>query len=230
MTINNMLSSNSTLGSVTVPSGFTLDKPWMEIPAGATVSGAGNVETTGVITGAGILATTGTVVSTAKAPTQPKFDRIEEATATKGVALKGRSDGGTPATGDIGEYRSSVLTSSTPVSLAIQGTDYAVTTIVNPGNGLWMVCGTVHYTGTATAITYATANISTNGTINQHPEISQFSIQGSFNVAAVADVAITLPTWVLNISGPTTISLVTRAGFSSGTVQAYGSLYAIRIA
>lgn len=85
MTINNMLSSNDTLGSVAIPSGFTLDKPWMNIPSGATVSGAGNIETTGVITGAGILATTGTVLSTGKAPTQPKFDRIEEATVGKGV-------------------------------------------------------------------------------------------------------------------------------------------------
>lgn len=87
VTINNMLSSNSTLGSVAIPAGFTLDKPWMEIPAGATVSGSGNVETTGVITGAGILATTGSVLSTGYEPTQPKYDRIEEATAGKGVNL-----------------------------------------------------------------------------------------------------------------------------------------------
>jgi hypothetical protein len=87
MTINNMLSSNSTLGSAVIPTGYTLDKPWMEIPAGAVITGAGNIETTGYITGAGILATTGSVVSTAKAPTQPKFDRIEEATAGKSVGF-----------------------------------------------------------------------------------------------------------------------------------------------
>ena len=87
MTINNMLSSNSTLGSAQIPLGYTLDKPWMEIPAGAVITGAGNIETTGYITGAGILATTGAVVSTAKAPTQPKFDRIEEATPGQSVAF-----------------------------------------------------------------------------------------------------------------------------------------------
>lgn len=76
VTINNMVSSNSTLGSVTIPSGYTLDKPWMDIPAGATVTGAGNIETTGVITGAGILATTGTVLSTGKAATQPSYDVV----------------------------------------------------------------------------------------------------------------------------------------------------------
>jgi len=87
MTINNMLSSNDTLGSVAVPSGFTLDKPYMNIPAGAVVSGAGAISTDGYITGAGVLATTGPVLSRGKAPTQPKFDRIEEATPGQSVAF-----------------------------------------------------------------------------------------------------------------------------------------------
>ena len=56
VTVNNMLSSNSTLGSVEVLSGFTLDKPYMEIPAGATITGVGAISTDGYITGDGILA------------------------------------------------------------------------------------------------------------------------------------------------------------------------------
>ena len=86
-TINNMLSSNDTLGSIVVPTGYTLDKPYMSVPAGATVSGAGNIETTGFVSGDGVLATSGEVLSTGLAPTQPKFDAISEATAGRSVAF-----------------------------------------------------------------------------------------------------------------------------------------------
>jgi hypothetical protein len=109
ITINNMLSSNDTLGSVVIPTGYTLDKPYMNIPSGATVTGAGNVETTGVISGAGILATTGTILSTGKAPTQPKFDSIQEYTSTKGVAVQGRTDGASVPAGYVGECFGSAL-------------------------------------------------------------------------------------------------------------------------
>jgi hypothetical protein len=103
ITINNVISANTTMGSLQIPTGFTLDKPYMEIPLGSTVSGAGNVSTDKAITGAGVLATTGTVLSRGVAPTQPKYDRIEEATSGKGVAIRGRSDGGMPGPGDVGE-------------------------------------------------------------------------------------------------------------------------------
>lgn len=116
ITINNVISANTTMGSLQIPSGFTLDKPYMEIPAGATVSGAGNVSTDKAITGAGILATTGTVLSRGVAPTQPKFDRIDEATSGKGVSIKGRSDGGGSGPGDMGEYKESLASSAVPLS------------------------------------------------------------------------------------------------------------------
>jgi hypothetical protein len=138
-TINNMLSSNSTLGSVQIPSGFTLDKPYMEIPSGATVSGAGNVETTGVITGDGILATTGNVLSTGYEPTQPKYDRIEEATATKGVAIKGRSDGGSPGPGDVGESALAKI-SAGGITILAANTDTDVPGLaLTLTKGVWLV-------------------------------------------------------------------------------------------
>lgn len=89
-TINNMLSSNSTLGDVTIPDGFTLDKPYMVIPTGATVSGPGNIETTGVISGDGVLATTGDVISTGYEPSQLKVDSIEELTSGGGIEVKSK--------------------------------------------------------------------------------------------------------------------------------------------
>ena len=118
ITINNMLSSNSTLGSFAVPSGYTLDKPWMEIPAGATISGPGNVETTGVITGAGTLATSGTVLSTGKAPTQPVYDTVTTNASIKagtGILLP---SGGIPA---LLDWHSKLYTSVTFSSAAGTG-------------------------------------------------------------------------------------------------------------
>ena len=138
MTINNMLSSNSTLGSVVVPTGFTLDKPWMEIPAGAVITGAGNVETTGVITGAGILATTGSVVSTAKAPTQPVYD-----TVVVNGWVKLQTSGGTPAQLDFCEvyYHNTTVSDmlATPVPLTLKivrvGSQVTVTMLNSPTTG-----------------------------------------------------------------------------------------------
>jgi hypothetical protein len=154
-TINNMLSSNSTLGSVQVPSGFTLDKPYMEIPAGATVSGAGNVETTGVITGDGILATTGSVLSTGYEPTQPKADRVEEATAGKGVGIQGRTDGGGARPGDIGETALAKI-SAGGITILAANTDTDVPGLALPlTKGVWLVgynvC-TATYNNTGSAI------------------------------------------------------------------------------
>ena len=134
VTINNMVSSNSTLGSVTIPAGFTLDKPYMDIPAGATVSGAGNIETTGYVSGDGVLATSGEVLSTGLAPTQPKFDKIEEATAGKGVAIQGRTDGAVVASGYVGE----VLTASGSNVTTSTSTDTAVATRTLT-TGTWLV-------------------------------------------------------------------------------------------
>lgn len=140
-TINNMLSSNSTMGSIQVPSGYTLDKPWMDIPSGATVSGSGNVETTGVITGDGILATTGNVLSTGYEPTQPKADRIEEATSGKGVSIQGRTSGGASA-GCIGESTMATCTAPTGATTVNTDTDVAGMSItLSPG--IWLLYYTV---------------------------------------------------------------------------------------
>lgn len=138
VTINNIVSSNSTLGSITIPSGFTLDKPWMDIPAGATVSGSGNIETTGTITGAGILASSGTVLSTGKMATQPKFDSVQEFTATKGVAVQGRTDGGSQPSGYIGETITATCSAITATTTLNVDVDVTGMNIAVPA-GIWLL-------------------------------------------------------------------------------------------
>lgn len=143
ITINNVISANTTMGSLQIPSGFTLDKPYMEIPLGATVSGAGNVSTDKAITGAGVLATTGTVLSRGVAPTQPKYDRIEEATAGKGVAIRGRTDG-MPGPGDVGETVKVYTTGIATVS----GIGKTLTKITLTA-GIWTLGATAKLVGVA---------------------------------------------------------------------------------
>ena len=105
ITINNIMSANDTLGSVVVPTGFTLDKPYMNVPAGAIISGAGAVSSDGAITGPGVIATTGLLISRGVQPTQPSFDYIREKTLGKGTTFPNNvSIGGTltPSGGIVG--------------------------------------------------------------------------------------------------------------------------------
>jgi hypothetical protein len=143
MTINNVISANTTMGSLQIPTGFTLDKPYMDIPYGAVITGSGAVSTDGAITGAGILATTGTVLSRGVAPTQPKYDRIGEATAGKSVVLPNGAKirGGTgsaAASGDIGE----VITFSS-VQITTSDNGWIAAALLNLPLGVWDIRGEV---------------------------------------------------------------------------------------
>lgn len=136
--INSFISNNSTSGNVTIPLGYTLEKPFMDVPSGATISGAGNIETSSTITGAGVLASSGVVISKGFAPTQPKFDSIQEATATKGVTLQGRTDGSRPSAGSIGEYVYAAVTTGTGTSSINTDTDVVgLSILLTPG--VWML-------------------------------------------------------------------------------------------
>lgn len=172
MTINNMLSSNSTLGSAQIPLGYTLDKPWMEIPAGAVITGAGNIETTGYITGAGILATTGSVVSTAKAPTQPTYDTVvingygqvdtlKEKTAGSGVSIQGRTNGVAASTGCIGE---TIISAAFNTSINQGVPTYLTTIMLN--KGIYNITGSFQTAiNTASGVAYIRLQVVANTTL-----------------------------------------------------------------
>ena len=235
VTINNMVSSNSTLGSVTIPSGFTLDKPWMDIPAGATVSGSGNIETTGTITGAGILASSGTVLSTGKMATQPKFDSVQEYTATKGVAVQGRTDGIGARAGCIGEVISQVRPFTATIGLtSAVGANVTASPIVIPV-GVWLVSGNV-FVNVSTTMTIITAGLSlTSATLpptaafstpDASGQILVYQLPGSASGQAQSAV---LPTFTLTLASPVTLYLVTQSTFA-GSGSASGFVQAVRIA
>ena len=227
VTINNMVSSNSTLGSITIPSGFTLDKPWMDIPAGATVSGSGNIETTGTITGAGILASSGTVLSTGKMATQPKFDRVEEATSGKGVAVQGRTDGGSQPAGLIGERISSLTTFPNRMALTnSQGLDIA-SILVTPG--VWDLCLICNYSGTPTGWIGCYAWIGALAGNNQTEIVGADNEAENMAVPTNSvSVSVVVPSYRVTVSTPTRYYLKALAGFTGGTCNAFGRITAVR--
>lgn len=197
LTINNIVSSNSTLGSIQIPTGFTLDKPWMEIPLGATVSGAGNIETTGLITGAGTLSCTGTILSTGYAPTQPKVDYVQEYTSTKGVSVQGRTDGGSVPAGYIGEV---IDSSATGLNITSGFTHY---TTVSLTAGRWVLSGMAYIQTSGAASTYCYMSITTSSGSSGIP--GKNHAYGAVSSAGVGQGVI--PGFYVDISSPTTYYL-----------------------
>jgi hypothetical protein len=220
LTINNIVSSNSTLGSIQIPSGYTLDKPWMEIPLGATVSGAGNIETTGLITGAGTLTTTGTILSTGYAPTQPKVNSVQEYTATKGVSVQGRIDGGVIPSGYIGETLE-VVGSALNLTTSWQ----SMATLTIPA-GRWRLSGFIHAQAGGGAPHSLQGSLSTSlgsGTPGVSYGYSAFS--------SVVVASLSFPGFTVNLTTSTTYILggAVQAVNITGTPYCVGSIMAQRI-
>jgi len=227
VTINNMVSSNSTLGSITIPSGYTLDKPWMDIPAGATVSGSGNIETTGTITGAGILASSGTVLSTGKMATQPKFDRVEEATSGKGVAVQGRTDGGSQPAVSIGE-RVSTLTGY-PARVPLAGSVAADIASITLSPGVWDISMVTLWMGVPTGWVGCYAWIGKIAGNNQTEIIGGENEAESVSTPTTnVATSVSVPAYRVSIPTVTIYYLKALAGFTGGTCSAFGRITAVR--
>jgi len=252
VTINNMLSSNSTMGDVTVPSGFTLDKPYMDIPAGATVHGAGDISTDGMISGDGVLATTGAVISRGISPTQPKFDSIEEASVGKGIDIKnpisgpltvtgaltpsggivGKTDGVAVAAGYVGEIKEATVLRS--ASSGISSATATNVTSVELTTGKWLVGGQFAFQGgTATDVTkmkgfFNTTTAAFPGSDTYYSTTYAGSI-GTQNLT-VDDMGFSISPIFVNVTAASTVLYLVVGATYTGTLAAYGRITAIRIA
>jgi len=216
--INSFISNNSVVGNVAIPSGFTLEKPFMDIPSGVTISGAGNIETSSTITGSGVLASSGQVISKGFAPTQPKFDSIQEATATKGVTLQGRTDGNRPPAGSIGEYIYATNATGTASSGTNTDTDVVgLSILLTPG--VWMLYYNVavelyNSSGGATSIRgrVRITDSSNNSVINTEAGVS---FDNAPNLADIVTSVSRITT--VAISSATTYKIRVASGGSAGT-------------
>lgn len=138
----------------------------------------------------------------------------------------GDTTGASPAANFIGERLRAVVAQGSAVALT--DTVAANVTSVSLTAGVWDVEGIVMMTGGAITGTYFDAAISTTsatlGTLGDN------TVQSSAMATAAADSTLTVPPYRIEVAAPTTVYLVTEAGFTVGSAAAYGRISATRVA
>ena len=150
-------------------------------------------------------------------------DKVNESTATAGVAVKGTSASpiGNAAAGYVGEVITSTVVSGSAVSLT-DNTPKTVTSISLTA-GDWDVSGVVATTFSVGGTTLIGGSSLTNN--NNGAEDANVSIVGTFGVGAVS---FAFPTIRINVATTTTVYLVVRSAFASGTGGGWGRITARR--
>lgn len=140
------------------------------------------------------------------------------------LTFKGTQTNDNAATGYVGEYVSSTVTSGSAVTLTNATT--ANVTSISLTAGDWDVSGVVYFTGGEVTGTRAYAGISS--TSASIPATGDFALNTVMPTGA-ADVSQTAPTVRKSLSSTTTIYLVTEVSFTVGTPKAYGTIRARRV-
>jgi hypothetical protein len=150
-----------------------------------------------------------------------------EGNVTAELAI-GVTDGSSAAAGQIGEYKESVV--STPVNAGATATYSDVTSLLlTPGD--WDLTGTAGevlngatITGAYSMFIGAVAGNNTTGRV-----FGLNYAEGSTYVLTTPNLTLVIPRLRVSITANTTYYLKSRAQYSAGTPQVYGSLTARRI-
>jgi len=135
--------------------------------------------------------------------------------------IKGVTDGSNAAAGQVGEVLSG---SSAPASITSGVIGNAVALTLTAGD--WDVSGTVGYQGAGGAVvSYHTISISTVSNTHGTPGVGQFFSNSPTNQNANFVVPVTR----VSISASTSVFGVATVGFSPGTLQVNGTLFARRV-
>lgn len=146
-------------------------------------------------------------------------------TTILGKGTVGINNGTAPVVGYIGEIISSNIASASGVSLT-NNTPANVTSI-SVTAGTWIIYGSVATTGLVTA-TYVTGSVNSTSATPGTMAVNTTAFNQTGTIT-VDPVCISPPLYV-TLSGATTYYLVAQAGFTVGTVKAFGRIQAIRIA
>lgn len=155
-------------------------------------------------------------------------------TITPSAGIVGQTSGSAVAAGNIGENRSIAIVRTSAISLT-SGSGGVDITGVTLAAGVWLVSGSIGFTGSSTTFSGFKAARSDADSANTFPANSTFGTQTitatipSFNFAANDYIAV-LPATVINISATHTYYLVASVTFGDGTCNGYGSITATRIA
>lgn len=149
--------------------------------------------------------------------------------SSTGMAVLGVTDGSNAASGIVGEYAVSTVASP---GITLSGSTAANITSLSLTAGDWDVTGSVYFTGSSTTSTlnWIMGNVQTTsaslGAGNPGMLIQTLMNNGIWTQTDTGGVC--GPTR-FSLTTTTTIYLVTRAGYTGGTVQSYGQIRARRI-
>lgn len=151
-------------------------------------------------------------------------DKVNESTTAKGVAVKGTT--ADPVTNAAAGYVGEVMTSTVVSGSAVSLTDNTAKTVtsISLTAGDWDVFGAVAVTpsvGCTTLIGGSSLVTDTNGA-----EDGNVSINGTFGAGALS---FAFPTVRVSIASTTTVYLVARSAFASGTNGGWGRITARRV-
>lgn len=180
----------------------------------ASTSGAGGIITTADNTGTLNLQSGGTTIATI---------------SSNGLISKGVTDGSNASSGYVGEYI--VSTVATP-GITLSGSTAANVTSISLTAGDWDVTGSVYYigSGTTSTLNWIMCNVQTTSASLGAGTVGMF-IQTPLNsgVWTQADNGGLCGPNRISLTTTTTIYLVTRAGYTGGTIQCYGQVRARRV-
>ena len=132
--------------------------------------------------------------------------------------------------GSVGEYVSSYVPNGSAVSVATNGTTSNITSISLTA-GDWDVSGVLGFTGISgvSTVLWVGGNASsTSGGIAPAQGV-QILLNSSTQISTTADLVQALPVIRFSLSTTTTIYLVQRASYTTGTIAGFGLLRARRI-
>ncbi len=180
-----------------------------------------------------VAVTGGTIDNTiigASTPTSGKFTTL---ITTVSSALKGLILGTGAAAGNIGEILTSTIAVGSPVTVNTGAAVNITSFSINPGN--YLVWGMVDYNLTGVTATFFQSGVSiVSATLPTQPGAAGLGSDSLIDVPLLTTALTSvygqqiMPV-PLNISGGQTLYLVAKSTFSLGTMNAYGSLYALRI-
>ena len=146
---------------------------------------------------------------------------------TKGVALKGRTDGVAITAGDVGE----VYEASNTSGLLTTATNAAVLSVVLPSAGIWLIQPYAELTGSATSCTQHRVSIYTSASARYVNDSASRFVAGydSWNPGASIQMSFCLPSFYIKTTGSQTLYMYGACVFSGGNMTISGYCTATRV-
>jgi hypothetical protein len=182
----------------------------------STITIAGSVAFSGAFTFAGTLTgntavtfpTTGTLITSS----QPTINQPNIVAVT---------DGSNAAVGSVGQFVSSVVLFSAPITIGASLTAQNITSIVVPA-GDWDVMGNAYFVQSGATVTGYNCWCSlTSATL---PDVA--FISGRFDAGGAGNLGTATPLLRVNVLVPTTVYLTGYAQFSAGNPKMCGGIFA----